>query len=147
VLDDHVCRGRRKTSRLQQQEEIVAREDPLDPRFRALPGRPRMSEEGFPPGFPFSKFGDFLCQDHPQDKASEPYLPWGGVLQPRSSPRRRSGRTGFYLQLRTSAYQYAYCHNPALKMRYSICIGSYANLRELVSQTIGYSYKPHEALQ
>ena len=25
-------------------------------------------------------------------------------------------------------------------------VGSYANLKELVSQTIGYSYKPHEAL-
>ena len=67
-LDDHVGRGRRKTSRLQEQQELAARENPDDPCCRAPPGWPRVHEGGFPPRFPFSQLGDFYVNIIPKTR-------------------------------------------------------------------------------
>ena len=83
-----------------------------------LPSSPQDGNEslrgGFPHGFPPHILKIFMSSLSSRQDL-EASLPWGGAAavaaaQPRSSPRRRSGRSELLVAPRNRAYEYEYCH-------------------------------------
>jgi hypothetical protein len=125
--------------------KILSIRDAAQPR-----GGPECLRGVFPQDFPSRSLVIFKSKLS-QDKASEPYLPWGGLQRQPRHNRDRARAVGAGVRdssctcvpVRTNT-RITITMRPKCAILF---VGSYANLRELVSQTIGYSYKPHEALQ